>query len=279
GGQIGRFVNQPNVSTRQTLLTIPVTIPHDGGLVQLIFHPDWPNDRRIFVNYTIPGTYGEANNLHISSFELNATGTAIVPGSERVLIEVPRGSYHSGGFLAFGVDGLLYIGIGDGSELYPDNRPEDPTDLRGDILRIDVDDVPPGQPYAIPPGNPFAGNPLCGPVGNTLPCPEIFARGFRNPYRGAIDPETGEIWVGDVGNTDREEIDKVVLGGDYGWSVCEGSRSLPDGGPCNVPGLINPVIDYSHANGNCAVIGGVVYRGSQIPALRGRFLFADYCTS
>ena len=196
-----------------------------------------------------------------------------------MLITQPRGTYHQGGFMAFGNDGLLYIGIGDGTDQYPNNRKLDETDLRGDVLRIDVDDVPSGEAYGIPQGplgNPNAGNPRCVPTGNTLPCPEIFARGFRNPFRGAFDPLTSDLFVADVGFTQREEVSRVQLNGDYGWSDCEGFRELVGGGVCSIPGKIDPLIDYSHGNGNCAIIGGHVYRGASIAALQGRYVFADY---
>ena len=152
-------------------------------------------------------------------------------------------------------------------------------DLRGSILRIDVDNVPSGEEYGIPIDNPFAGNPRCGPVGTSAPCPEIFASGVRNPYRGDIDPVTGDIWVGDVGYKLVEEIDKITIGGNYGWSVFEGTQCREYNGSCEDTSLIEPVVDYSHEDGQCAVIGGYVYRGSAISELQGRYLFADFCSS
>jgi hypothetical protein len=181
--------------------------------------------------------------------------------------------------MAFGRDGLLYIGVGDGPRQGdPTNIAQTDTDLRGKVLRISVDDVPAGELYGIPADNPNAANPRCGPVGNIAACPEIFAKGFRNPFRGDIDLETGEIWLGDVGWKQHEEVDKVIKGGNYGWAVCEGSFIKDKLTPCNEPSLINPVVDYSHADGNCAAIGGFVYRGANIPALQGRFVFGDYCS-
>jgi glucose/arabinose dehydrogenase len=133
-GVIGRFENRPDVSNWEVVrdLSGPVSVPPDGGLIQLVFHPAFPSDPRIFVNYSVAGSYGEANDIRIASFEMSADGRSILPGSETVLITQPRGTYHQGGFMAFGNDGLLYIGIGDGTDQYPNNRKLDETDLRGD---------------------------------------------------------------------------------------------------------------------------------------------------
>jgi uncharacterized repeat protein (TIGR03806 family) len=285
-GIIGRFANNPNVTTPQVVLdlTSRVIVPEDGGLVQMIFHRNFPADRRVFVNYNIAGTYNLTNDGIISSFELSADGTTIDPSTEKILISYPRGSYHSGGTMFFGLDGLLYIGLGDGAELSGTDTSgvtpgQELTVVRGKVLRIDVDNVPPGQPYGIPGDNPYSGNPLCNvPFGNT-PCPETYAYGFRNPFRGDIDPAQGSIWVADVGLGSREEVDKVVKGGDYGWPITEGFQCDSTASACSDPKLLPPVIDYPHANGDCAIIGGFVYRGTNITNLTGRFVFGDYCSA
>ncbi len=284
-GIIGRFVNTPGVVNWDTVLDLRsrVSAPPDGGLIQLVFHPDYPADPRVFVNYSVPGSFGEPNDIIISSFNVQPGGATIDEFSEVVFMTQPRGTYHQGGFLSFGpLDGFLYFGIGDGApQTDPDNNAQNLMDFRGSILRIDVDpaSVPPGEVYGVPTDNPYAGNPRCGPVGNLSPCPEIFAPGFRNPFRGDIDPVSGDIWVGDVGYTAREEIDKVIKGGNYGWNVYEGKLCREFSGSCTATNLIGPEVEFTHAGGQCAVIGGYVYRGGTIEALQGRYLFADFCTS
>jgi glucose/arabinose dehydrogenase len=240
-GLIGRFENRSGVSSPQVLLdlTSRVVVPADGRLVQLLFHPNFPADRRVFVNYTRPGTYNLPNDDVISSFLLGADGSTIDPSTEKILVVEPRGSYHSGGTMFFGLDGLLYIGLGDGAELSGTDTNgktpgQDLTVLRSKLLRIDVDNVPVGQPYAIPSDNPFAANPRCNPTGNTQPCPEIYAYGFRNPFRGDVDLSRGDIWVGDVGSGAREEVSKVAKGGNYGWPIEEGFQ-CNGGSACNDP--------------------------------------------
>jgi len=286
-GIIGRFANTPGVSSWDTVLDLSeasgsgkVALASDGGFIQLVFHPNYPTDPRVFVNYSTTGTHGEDIDIIVSSFEMLPGGIVIDELSEVILITQPRGAFHQGGFMSFGLDGLLYLGLGDGTDQSdPTNRAQDLTDFRGSILRIDVDSVPFGEVYSIPPDNPYADNPRCGPVGNSSPCPEIFAPGFRNPFRGDIDSVTGDIWVGDVGFGSHEEIDKVIKGGNYGWNVYEGTLCVEYSGNCADTSLIEPVVEYSHADGQCAVIGGYVYRGNTISELQGRYLFADYCTS
>jgi uncharacterized repeat protein (TIGR03806 family) len=257
-----------------------VTVTYDGGLIQLVFHPDYPSDPRVFVNYTTTGSHNEPYDIIVSSFDVMPNGKRIKKLSEKILITQPRGTFHQGGFIAFKNDGYLYLGIGDGApQQDPDNNAQNLMDLRGNVLRLDVDNVPSGEVYVIPADNPFSGNPRCGPVSNSAPCPEIFASGFRNPFRGDIDPVTGDIWIADVGFTSREEIDKVIKGGNYGWNVFEGTQCREYSGSCADTGLIEPVVEFSHENGQCAVIGGYVYRGNSISELQGRYLFADFCTS
>ena len=172
--------------------------------------------------------------------------------------------------MAFDRTGLLFVGIGDGSRQGdPTGRAQDRTDILGKILRVDVDG---GNPYSVPADNPFVADP-----GGTLP--EIFALGVRNPYRGDIDPDSGDIYVADVGLGQREEVSAVVAGVNLGWNVREGSVCHSEQyGDCDDPSLSDPLVEYTHDNGNCAVIGGYFYRGSAIPSLQGRFLFGDYCT-
>jgi glucose/arabinose dehydrogenase len=169
--------------------------------------------------------------------------------------------------LAFGPDGYLYIGMGDGGLAGdPGNRAQNREDLLGKILRINVDRE---TPYAIPPDNPFVVD------GGR---PEIYALGFRNPWRFSFDRQTGDLWAGDVGQDRWEEIDRVVKGGNYGWRIMEGNHCFFPPLFCRKEGLALPVAEYALAGGRCSVIGGYVYRGKQHPALSGLYLFGDYCS-
>jgi glucose/arabinose dehydrogenase len=273
-GLIGRFDNDPDVSGFTTVLDHTGTVLRlaDGGLISMIFHHDYPNDRRVFVNYSVDPAGNQAyGDIIISSFVVSANGMSINPSSEVRLLRQPRGQFHQGGFMSFDSDGMLLFALGDGTQQRdPDGNAQNMADYRGKMHRIDVDS---GSPYNIPNDNPYAGN-----GGSTLE--EIFAHGFRNPYGGDIDPDSGRIFVGDVGLGSREEVSEVFSGGNLGWNIKEGSRCFSEQyGSCSDPTLIDPLVEYSHADGNCAVIGGYFYRGSLIPELQGRFLFADFCTS
>jgi hypothetical protein len=193
---------------------------------------------------------------------------------ERPLLVIPQPfANHNGGMIEFGPDGLLYIGTGDGGAGFdPDRRAQNPADLLGKILRIDVD-PPPGSPlpYATPPGNAFGG----GHPGRD----EVFALGLRNPWRFSFDRATGALRVGDVGQHEREEVDLVVAGGNYGWPLLEGSQCLGLGEiPCTDPALIAPLVEYDHAGGRCAVTGGYAYRGSAGTLDPGAYVFGDFCS-
>lgn len=273
-GLIGRFANDPDVSSFTTVvdLTAVVAVVSDGGLIQAQFHPDYPTDRRIFVNYSVPPTViGADADTIISSFELSADGMTIDPLSEEILIRNERGRAHQGGFMSFDGDGLLYLGFGDGTwQRDPTDRAQDLADLRGKILRIDVNST---RPYAIPDDNPYSGS-----GGN--PREEIFARGLRNPWRGDIDPDSGRLYVADVGYEQVEEVSQVLSGSNLGWNIKEGTRCRPENEhKCDDTSLVDPLVEYTHDNGNCAIIGGYFYRGLAIPGIQGRFIFGDYCTS
>jgi glucose/arabinose dehydrogenase len=185
-----------------------------------------------------------------------------------VLLTVPQPfANHNGGMLAFGPDSHLYIGLGDGGSAGdPGNRAQDRQKLLGKILRIDVNN---GQPYAIPPDNPFAR------AGGRR---EIYALGFRNPWRFSFDRETGELYAGDVGQGTVEEIDIVTRGGNYGWRVMEGNRCFQPATGCNRRGLTLPIATYTHGGGRCSITGGYVYRARAVPTLAGTYVYADYCT-
>jgi glucose/arabinose dehydrogenase len=181
---------------------------------------------------------------------------------------------HNGGNLAFGPDGYLYMGFGDGgSGGDPNNHAQTTNNLLGTIIRIDVDS---GVPYAIPVDNPFAGNPTCSQGSGPAACPEIFAFGFRNPWRWSFDRATGDLFVGDVGQSSFEEIDRVTNGNNYGWNIREGANCF-NASACVTAGLIDPIHEYGRSEGT-SVTGGYVYRGTDIPALTGSYVFADFTT-
>jgi glucose/arabinose dehydrogenase len=242
----------------------------ERGLLGLAFHPDFPTDSRLFVNYT--DTDG---NTRISSFTLDpANPERADPGSEQRLmfIEQPYAN-HNGGAVVFGPEGYLYVATGDGgSGGDTHDNGQSLATLLGKILRIDVDKPEGDRAYAIPADNPF--------VGRDGAEPEIWLYGLRNPWRISFDRTTGDLWIGDVGQGDWEEIDVAragVGGTNFGWNRMEGSQCFqpPDG--CQTDELALPATEYGHDLG-CTVIGGSVYRGTTQPLLAGGYLFADYCS-
>ncbi|MBN8280369.1 MAG: PQQ-dependent sugar dehydrogenase, partial [Gammaproteobacteria bacterium] len=246
----------------------------EGGLLGLAFHPLYPARREVFVSYTT----GSPMRLVLSRLLLdNVTAPATV--TEQVLLTADKPwDNHNGGEVLFGADNYLYLTTGDGgSGGDPDNYAQDLRRLLGKVLRIDAWDSAgwPTTRYGIPPDNPYASNPRCGPAANGAPCPELYAWGLRNPWRASIDPASGALWVGDVGQDAREEIDIISRGGNYGWRCREGTANYNTSG-CPGSGFVAPVFDYAHGSGNGSITGGAVYRGSAIPALRGRYVYGDF---
>ncbi len=236
---------------------------NEQGLLGLAFHPEFAANGRFFVNYT-----REPDGATVIA-EFQATGDGpVAADAERVLLTVEQPyRNHNGGMIAFGPDGLLYIGMGDGgSGGDPQNFAQDPDALLGKMLRIDVDG---GEPYGIPADNPFA-------EGGGRP--EIFASGLRNPWRFSFDRETGELRAGDVGQNAIEEIDVIQRGGNYGWRRMEGTRCYEPSQGCRRDDLILPVAEYANGGGRCSVTGGYVYRGETVPALTGTYVYGDFCS-
>lgn len=267
-----RVFSTANPATVTTWLQFTVNTSSEGGLLGMAFHPDYPATRQVFVSYTT----GNPMVSRVSRIILDNVTTPGTP-TEQVLLTVNQPfDNHNGGDIAFGPDGNLYIGFGDGgSGNDPFDYAQDDTRLLGKMLRLDVVGVAwPNPGYRIPAGNPFAANPKCGAAGNGAACPEIYASGLRNPWRWSFDEATGDLWVGDVGQDAREEVDLVELGGNYGWDCREGDIAGPSG--CPAAGFTGPVFDYPHANGDASITGGFVYRGAALPALRGRYVFGDF---
>jgi glucose/arabinose dehydrogenase len=235
----------------------------ERGLLGLAFHPDYAINGRLFVNFTSGGAT-RIEELNVTPDPYRASPD---PVRTLLVIDQPAGN-HNGGLLAFGPDGYLWIGMGDGGgagDRYANGQ--DPTTLLGAMLRVDVDS---GDPYAIPEGNPFADG-----VGGA---PEVWAYGLRNPWRWAFDTGTGLLWIADVGQGRWEEINARPVdeaGINYGWNIMEGAHCY-EASDCATTGLTLPVHEYSHSDG-CSITGGFVYRGEAIPPLVGRYLYADYC--
>ncbi|KPJ90126.1 MAG: hypothetical protein AMJ53_14795 [Gammaproteobacteria bacterium SG8_11] len=276
-GLVKQFENNTNASQATTFIDITDRVRSGGelGLLGMAFHPQYATNGEIFLSYT-------ANNplRSVISRFVNDSGQWV----EDIILEVGQPyENHNGGNIAFGPDGYLYIGLGDGgSGGDPRGHGQNTTSLLGSMLRIDVDA---GTPYAIPSNNPFAGNALCNDPSvefNTdNNCPEIYAWGLRNPWRWSFDRDNGDLWLGDVGQNLIEEIDTIVRGGNYGWNTMEGDQCY-NATNCDQTGLIPPVAVYAHANNNRSVVGGYVYRGSdpQLSViLQDTYLFADTYSS
>lgn len=259
-----RLVEQGRVASVAFLdIADRVRFGGERGLLGLAFHPDYRRNGRFFVNYT----RRDDGATVLSEFQRSPV-SGVAPSDERILMVVAQPyANHNGGMIAFGPDGFLYIGRGDGgSGGDPDNRAQNSNDLLGKILRVDVNA---GAPYAIPRDNPFV---------NGGGRPEVYAVGLRNPWRFSFDPETGFLWVADVGQNLWEEVDVVTRGGNYGWRVMEGTHCFNPALSCRTAGLVPPVIEYYHDAGRCSVIGGAVYRGRAVPILQGHYIYGDFCS-
>ncbi|MBX3229486.1 MAG: PQQ-dependent sugar dehydrogenase [Labilithrix sp.] len=244
----------------------------EAGLLGVAFHPQFATNGFVYLYYTIPTTVqppppGVVFDSVLVRYRSNDGGLSLDPSSEKRIMTVPQPySNHNGGTIAFGNDGFLYWGLGDGgSGGDPLGHGQNEETLLGKMLRIDVDG---GDPYAIPPTNPFA-NDTSGTKRR-----EIYALGLRNPYRWRFDPPTGDLWVGDVGQGTREEIDKVTLGGNYGWNAREG-KVCYGATTCDSSGLIDPVVDHPRSEAT-SITGGVVYRGAGVPLLNGNYVYGDF---
>jgi uncharacterized repeat protein (TIGR03806 family) len=285
-GSVRVFDNTPNVSTSSEFINLasrlnsnPASDNDERGLLGMAFHPDYPTNPRVYFFYT--GTTGGNLVDRISEFRTLDGGATLSAGTELELLNVadPEGN-HNGGNIAFGPDGFLYIGIGDGGGANDAHgsigNGQLLTTLLGKMLRIDVANSTVSTPYAIPPSNPYAANPRCTGGTGTANCPEIFAYGFRNPWRWSFDRVSGQLWLNDVGQSALEEVNLVTLGGNYGWRCFEGTNSFSTTCGSN-PNPIPPIAQYGRTLGQ-STTGGVVYRGSSIPALHGRYLFGDFAS-
>jgi hypothetical protein len=263
------------VIRRDSLLATPfldvrgkISSGGEEGLLSLAFHPQYATNGRFYIYFT-----NEAGDIRIVRYAVSADPNVAdsLSGDTVLAVAHPGQSNHNGGLLAFGPDGKLYAGLGDGGgggDL--DTNAQNTSRLLGKLLRLDVDGT---TGYAIPPDNPFVTDPNARG--------EIWAIGLRNPWRFSFDRQTGDLYIADVGQGLWEEVDVAAApaagrGVNYGWDVMEGRHCYP-GGTCNQSGLTLPVLEYSHGDG-CSITGGYVYRGTRVPALAGHYLYSDYCT-
>jgi glucose/arabinose dehydrogenase len=260
-----------NGTSRGTFLDLTALTNASGeqGLLGLAFAPDYAASGRFYVNYT-----DLSGNSRVARYRVGTDRDRANSGSAQILLTVTQPyANHNGGHLAFGPDGMLYIGFGDGgSGGDPQNRAQDDQLLLGKMLRLDVSG---SAAYAIPPDNPFV---------NSAPRDEIWAKGLRNPWAFAFDALTGDLWIADVGQGAIEEIDLQLAsspgGENYGWRLMEGSQCYNPPNNCNNGTLTLPIYEYTHGGSpsRCSISGGAVYRGNLVPDLYGHFLFADYCS-
>lgn len=239
----------------------------EQGLLGLAFDPQYGANGRFFISYT-----NRVGDNVLASYQVSANADVADAGSGVIRLTVSQPyENHNGGHIAFGPDGYIYMGIGDGGNGGdPDGHGQERNDLLGSILRLDVSAA---TGYSVPPSNPFVG--VAGARG------ELWDWGLRNPWRFSFDRSTGDLYIGDVGQGAREEINVATAasgggkGLNYGWSIMEGTQCF-EASSCDMTGLTLPVLDYTHSDG-CSVTGGFVYRGSAIPDLAGTYFYSDYC--
>ncbi|MBC8310410.1 MAG: PQQ-dependent sugar dehydrogenase [Planctomycetes bacterium] len=267
-GRVRIFNLDTGTLNSTAFLSLTVSTSSEQGLLGLAFHPNYEQNGFFYVNYTASN-----GDTYIKRYSVSMDPDVADSGSGYTILTIDQPyTNHNGGWLGFGPDGYLYIGTGDGgSGGDPGNRAQDITNqLLGKMLRIDVDG---GSPYAIPASNPFVG--ITGDD-------EIWAYGLRNPWRCGFDRETGDLWMGDVGQNLYEEITfqpgSSTGGENYGWRCYEGNNSYNTSGCDSQSTMTFPVWEYSHSSG-CSITGGDIYRGAAIPSLHGTYFFGDYCYS
>lgn len=257
GTYIGKFLD----------ITGQLTTGGERGLLGMAFHPNYAQNGYFYINYTNLSGHTVVMRYHVSADPNEADAAS---GFPIITINQPF-TNHNGGHIAFGPDGYLYIGMGDGGSAGdPGQRAQNPLEMLGKMLRIDVDSA---SPYGIPPTNPY--------FGQTDTLPEIWAIGLRNPWKFSFDKLTGDMWIGDVGQGSWEEIDFEPSSSDggynWGWDCYEGNHDFGTAGCPDASFFDAPIKVYSHGIGFCSITGGMVYRGERFPALDGIYFFSDYC--
>jgi glucose/arabinose dehydrogenase len=271
-GVIHVFPNDQKATRTRVFLDIRDRVVYDDnqneeGFLGLAFHPQYRKNGEFFVFYTArkPKLTNVLSRFRVSADDPDRAD----PASEEELLRITTPFWnHDGGTLCFGPDGYLYVAVGDGGSANdPFHHGQDLSKIFGKVLRIDVDHKDPGKPYAVPRDNPF--------VGRAGARPEVWAYGLRNPWRMAFDRKTGVLWTSDVGQNLYEEIDLLVAGGNYGWSIREGLHPFGPNGVGPSKDLIDPIWEYHHDVGK-SLTGGTVYHGPRLPELDGWYLYADY---
>jgi glucose/arabinose dehydrogenase len=249
----------------------------EQGLLGLAFHPKFATNGKLYVDYT----RGSDGATVIDEYRVTTNKNNVDEAATRrqILVIGQPYSNHNGGGIAFGPDGYLYIGMGDGgSGGDPEERAKNLGSLLGKMLRIDVNGTSPGKAYRVPATNPFVGR---------TGLDEIWAYGLRNPWRWSFDDLTGDLWIADVGQDRYEEVDRSTAAGgggrgaNYGWDVMEGRHCFEPMTGCSTAGKVMPIVEYPHSVSgadNCSVTGGYVYRGVRYPLLRGGYFYGDYCS-
>ncbi|HET7224295.1 MAG TPA: PQQ-dependent sugar dehydrogenase [Candidatus Eisenbacteria bacterium] len=247
-----------------------VSAGDEDGLLCLAFAPDYARTGAFYISYTDP-----SNATVVARYHVSGNADVANPAGEVVLAAPHPEPSHNGGQIAFGPDDMLYVGIGDGHGVTggdPTGTGQDRTDLLGDLLRIDVRGA---SGYVVPAGNPF----------QSPDRPEIWCYGLRNPWRFSFDRATGDLYIADVGQDAREEVDVASnitgrgRGDNFGWNITEGTACFDPASGCNTAGITMPVTEYTHPANSCrAIIGGYVYRGRAIAGLAGTYFYADYCS-
>jgi len=269
-GLIYVFENNSAVAKADIFMNIDSRVDSlsaEKGLLGMAFHPKFVANGYFYVNYT------NSNNTVIARYQVDPNNPKKgLVNSEKVILTIPQPyANHNGGHLDFGTDGYLYIGMGDGgSRGDPLSNAQNLKVLLGKMLRIDVDKLKSGLNYGIPPDNPYVGN-------KSGYREEIYAYGFRNPWKFSFDQKNNSLWVADVGQNAVEEIDIVKKGLNYGWNKMEGSLCYPSLDKCTISGLQQPIWDYRHPIGE-SVTGGYVYYGTRIRDLYGTYVYGDYVT-
>ena len=271
-GKIFSFPNAPqgDVSQPALFFDLRAAVPEAKMAYGVTFHPDFANNRYCYLCYVLDA--GLPDGTRVSRFKVDGGDPPrIEPGSEQILLTFRSGG-HNGGCLKFGPDGFLYISTGDAEAPFPPDplaTGQDISDLLSSVLRIDVDRPGADRPFSFPPDNPFVD--LAGARG------EVWAYGFRNPWKMSFDAKTGELWVGDVGWELREMVYRVERGGNYGWAVMEGSQPVLTEGRRGPTPILPPVVEHSHTEAR-SITGGFVYRGRRLPELAGRYIYGDFET-
>lgn len=262
----GKLLEEPFLNLEDV-----VFLDFEAGLLDIEFHPQYKDNQRFFVSYTIRPR--DAFETIFAEYKVSDQNPNVANDEGSIFLQIPKHAiFHHGGQLQFGPDGFLYISVGDGA--LSNNNAQENRSFFGSLLRIDMDS---GFPYSVPPDNPF--------VGNRFDKPEIWAHGFRNPWRFSFDKPTGRIFLGDVGQSCFEEINLIEKGGNYGWPIVEGERCFEhsdtqfeceeDLVDCDDSGLTKPILTYSRSIGS-VVIAGYVYHGNNIPELVNSFIFGDF---